>query len=359
MTGLLISLAIALIPAAAISAPKVTPGTTCKVFSQKVVYQNKTYTCIKSGKKSVWSKGVAVVKPTPTSTSQKIAFTPWSTEFDTESMIRTALDGTATYFGTVRPNTNYEITIDPVIAAADRAWIKTVTDYVSGMFDTLEKEKLIVFVGSTRNWALQELKSQNLWIGDPSNPVPCSAQNDDSACADRNKILILFSAQALSTNDPGNRFLYRTTIAHEIFHAIQYALSPNVGPGEPKRIPQWLTEGSPTYLQFYVGEKLGFDKYQTGRTGQVNSNFQYKTTIPLRSYEGNRFEGETLNPYGIGQVATEYIIASIGFEKFLNIWRFTKTEGSFASGFEKATGLELDDFYTKFEAARSSMQIGF
>ena len=66
--GLLIALAISLIPVAAVSAQKITPGSTCKVLKQKVVYLKKTYTCTKSGNKLVWSKGVAVKKPTPTPT---------------------------------------------------------------------------------------------------------------------------------------------------------------------------------------------------------------------------------------------------------------------------------------------------
>jgi hypothetical protein len=42
----------------------------------------------------------------------------------------------------------------------------------------------------------------------------------------------------------------------------------------------------------------------------------------------------------------------------LNIWKFTKSESSFNEGFKKATGITIDDFYLKFEAARSSMRIG-
>jgi M6 family metalloprotease-like protein len=64
----LIALAISLIPAVAISAQKVTAGSKCKVFKQKVNYLDKTYTCIKSGKYLVWNKGAAVVKPTPLQT---------------------------------------------------------------------------------------------------------------------------------------------------------------------------------------------------------------------------------------------------------------------------------------------------
>lgn len=62
------------------AAPK--PGTTCKTLNQKITSGGQVYTCIKSGSKKVWSKGVKVapkpavtasptptVSPTPTPTS--------------------------------------------------------------------------------------------------------------------------------------------------------------------------------------------------------------------------------------------------------------------------------------------------
>lgn len=66
--GVLIALGIALIPITAGAAENVTPSAACKVWKQKVVYQDMTYTCMKSGKKLMWNKGVVVVKPITTST---------------------------------------------------------------------------------------------------------------------------------------------------------------------------------------------------------------------------------------------------------------------------------------------------
>ena len=66
--GLLAALPLTLIPAVAISAQKITTGSKCKVQKQKIIYLDKSYTCIKTGKKLVWNKGVVVVKPTPTPT---------------------------------------------------------------------------------------------------------------------------------------------------------------------------------------------------------------------------------------------------------------------------------------------------
>jgi hypothetical protein len=112
-------------------------------------------------------------------------------------------------------------------------------------------------------------------------------------------------------------------------------------------------EGSANYFGFYIVDKLKFDKYENGRLQQVNTNPNYRTVIPLVQYDN--FASD---PYGIGQAASEYLIASIGFENFLNIWRYTKAEGGFEPGFRKAAGITILDFYDKFEAARGSMKIG-
>ena len=47
----------------------VKPGTTCKKVGQTSTSAGIKYTCVKSGKKLVWNKGVAVPKPTPTPTA--------------------------------------------------------------------------------------------------------------------------------------------------------------------------------------------------------------------------------------------------------------------------------------------------
>jgi hypothetical protein len=112
-------------------------------------------------------------------------------------------------------------------------------------------------------------------------------------------------------------------------------------------------EGSANYFGYYINEKLGFDIYLSGRNQEVTNNTAYRSIYPLTHY--NNFG---TNPYGIGQAATEYLVASAGFEKFLNIWKFTKSEQNFDKGFKKAIGIDISDFYSKFDVARSSMQIG-
>ena len=74
--GILIALALTLIPVAAVSAQKVVPGSTCKVLDKKVIQQGKTFICIKSGKKLLWNKGVAVKKPVANPTQAPVKPTP-------------------------------------------------------------------------------------------------------------------------------------------------------------------------------------------------------------------------------------------------------------------------------------------
>lgn len=62
----ILALILTLLPATAFSAQKIVAGGTCKVVKQKVTYQKKVYTCTKSGKKLVWSKGVSAAQPKPT-----------------------------------------------------------------------------------------------------------------------------------------------------------------------------------------------------------------------------------------------------------------------------------------------------
>ena len=78
--GLLAVLALSLIPVVAFSAQKVITGADCKLYKQKINYQNKIFTCVKSGKNLVWSKGVVVKKSTPTtSPTPSLSLTPTPT----------------------------------------------------------------------------------------------------------------------------------------------------------------------------------------------------------------------------------------------------------------------------------------
>jgi hypothetical protein len=269
-------------------------------------------------------------------------------------MVLAALQNTDEYLGAVIPNNSYSFTVDPAILDSDRTWITQMLNYTNGAFSDVLQGRVKVFLGSTHQWSANAMRSAGVWVGDPRSPFPCSSGDRDAYCAGPDVALMTYSdIYAPNSNyrwDVGRR----STPAHELFHTVQFALNePNVVPSNKAYIPRWLMEGSANYFGFYIVDKLKFDKYENGRLQQVNTNPNYRTVIPLVQYDN--FASD---PYGIGQAASEYLIASIGFENFLNIWRYTKAEGGFEPGFRKAAGITILDFYDKFEAARGSMKIG-
>jgi hypothetical protein len=60
--ALTLALVFSFLPTIASSASKIVPGAKCKVLNQKVSAQNKSYTCIKSGKKLSWVQEVPLPK---------------------------------------------------------------------------------------------------------------------------------------------------------------------------------------------------------------------------------------------------------------------------------------------------------
>ena len=75
----MVALVFSLIPFSAISAQKIVTGSSCKVYKEKVGYKSKIYTCIKSGKKFVWDKGVTVVYQSPVAPTAKASTKPVAT----------------------------------------------------------------------------------------------------------------------------------------------------------------------------------------------------------------------------------------------------------------------------------------
>jgi hypothetical protein len=335
------------------SANVIKSGSVCKTKNQNVVFQSNNFICTQLGKKLVW-KPVSLSNKTETA-----LFSAWSTNFNTDLMVKSAIKSTDKYFGKTVLDSSYEIYIDREFPKSNLNWILKMLDYTNGAFKNTKHENVKVFVGASHEWSKFTLRGLNLWMGDPGGPYPCSDGKFDVYCTDKNLILLVFKDTTTDFNVG-----HLSVPAHEFFHTIQYSLTgPQfTGHGGPmvdltsKRIPRWLIEGSANYFGYYMVEKMGFDTYKKGRLIQVELNYKKEYSQPL--LEHDYLANPTLNPYGIGQAATEYIIASVGFESLLNIFKYTNSEGNFSDGFKKATGIEIEDFYYKFEKSRHLMSIG-
>lgn len=294
------------------------------------------------------------VKETPTEVKVSNPFTPWSTSFDALEVIKSALKNTDDYFGSVEPNRSYELVIDKSFPSSELTWIKEMLSYSNGSLSRFESDNFKVFISGSPDWSRKTLRDKNLWVGDPKSKFPCNADwTNEGSCADNNLVLINY----FNVKPNEDWYVSRRAIpAHEIFHIFQDSLSGlslNMGPDDPRAIPTWLIEGSANFYGFYVVDRMGFNNYNESRSSRSWYDYSTGPQVPLIKY--NNFSSD---PYTIGQLATEYLVASVGFESLMNVFNLSKTEESFSDAFKQAVGISLDEFYLKFESSRSLMYVG-
>ena len=118
-------------------------------------------------------------------------------------------------------------------------------------------------------------------------------------------------------------------------------------------------EGSANFVGFSVAALAMDTTYWVGRQAM----FRYAPPGPsinrnlLKDYEIRNGPGNDspTYPYITGQLASEFIVASVGFQKFLDIWINFKETQNFDKSFEKAIGISIEEFYDKFEKARLNL----
>jgi hypothetical protein len=158
-------------------------GAKCTKVGITSVVGSKTFTCIKSGKKLVWNKGITtqVIKP----------FVAWSTKFEINSLINSAIKSTDSYVGVVVPNNSYEIAIQNSVTETDRKWITGMLDYTNGFFSKIERSKLKIFLGNSHDWSKETVKNAGVWLGNPDGIYPCSNGTQDAYCAGYQNLVLL------------------------------------------------------------------------------------------------------------------------------------------------------------------------
>lgn len=363
--------------ATAATSPKA--GQICKKVGQKQIIGKVSLVCTSKGGKKKWVKPAAAVPspkpsqsetsaPKPTPTANPAAFIPmqpWATEISRDLLVKSAVFAMNSKKSS-SSSTPYEITYQDGIFPEDKASIEKLLNETFSLFSASNTSKVQVLVGYSDEWAVQAAKSKSLFLISPQFPCGADHPNWDAACAELGQAIIILN-QSYKTRSSGItplRLGEQSFAPHETFHTYQAALAGRMSgfpPTDPMFIPRWLTEGSANFIGFYMQERVGIRSYEEGRAFQIDNNnayFDSRGLQPLKDYSAPFMSTVYLDPYGIGQAASEYLVASAGADVLLKIFEFTGSEKSFEVGFKKATGISLEDFYTKFEIARKNMKIG-
>lgn len=334
-------------------------------MNQKVTFQKKTYTCIKSGKKLAWGKDRAKPTPKPTPTGKPwvpptgpknwddvvqnadgIAYWAWK---KAAQKVESSLAKLGVTEIIVSPNgvpdnpvplvalnlvsrlsTNYEEPKKVVIIYAgekDIEWgQKQIDDFCAGWacgYDVAGEAKKACDVPVTPCWGGLAVRNQR-------TNVP----------------MIYMTASDWGKTDPGHTS--GTLEAHEYFHTVQAVLLAN---GGWTQVPRWLIEGGATWVQRASVYSSSFDMYEVQRNrdnsetlsrNKPTAAWLEKFLDPDYTTGWDKWNGSEYHRwaiYDIGALASEVLVAIGGPDKFLDLYKVTGSGMSFAQAFESIYGI--------------------
>ena len=368
--GVLIALALTLVPVSSFSAQRVTPGSACKVLNQKVIYANKTYSCIKSGKKLVWNKGVAV-KPTPTA-SPTPAPTPTPTTTATPTPTPTP---EVPYPGVLDIERNLYIKMDaivkewaPYLSALDNNKVKVISEnptHPRNEENRLSAEISLEILGKslprmvsptyymyeTAEWADKQmaLTCPNL-VG--QNPAGTRA-GAQVGCGK----LVIVNLNGWMNNIAGIDGSWFES-AHETFHIGEFVAA-LVGPDPNNSVfypyhPSWYREGSASTFAGLVRSLMSKGKYNYGDLNRFEkSPVSYSDCSKAWAYwqqtnNATGFSELGQCEYGLGRRMTDYLVAwHGGVDSILKNYEYVAQGKTFEEAFKLAHGITLKDFFVE------------
>jgi hypothetical protein len=356
-TGLLVSFALTLIPITAFSAQKITPGSTCKVYKQKVTNQNKVYTCIKSGKKLVWSKGVSVkpsptptISPTPTPTPTPQVEIPVGKWQETQFKLVKELSLLKPSV-TQKLNFVYSSNVNKTEADKLQASYQEPINLLSNLFVNPRPVTFLVFDETERDWwwsqatLLASKMPSDWWGGSHCQPNPrahCGYGSMVEADGTFHFGQLLGSQFVWSLRD-------YTISYHESIHVYQLGLMGN----RMNELPYWFAEGQANYLGFAFSHKYWSSSAQRNDSLRgLKSNFPELAKFNNSEWVewikkvDSSFEFTFNNSlgYSIGELIFESLYNSNDYQK-IHSWMVAIKDGdNYKEGFKKVFNQDYDEW---------------
>ena len=362
-----LALVIALFPTSAFSATKIISGSVCKSLNQKTVYLNKTYTCVKSGKKLIWNKGIVIVKPTPTPTPTytQAPIAPTSFE-DLQSHLDGIIYGAWLKSSQKIQNStsmlgNVKILVGPNTKEDDTNSLVAL-NLASKLYSNLKQAKtlyVIKFSLADVAWAQQQydlFHAINYYATGASDICNFLYCNGASSGINNKGEGVILAGQ-------GDRFSVRSSsgqvVAHEYSHTLQFA---NAACGIKTcawDVPPWLREGGAEWSGTASRYSGNFNDYLAARKLDVATEYSlsYKYTAdyitkflnpdPYLSskqfdwYYWDKYDSWT--SYSIGFMVNEILVNIKSPEAVMKIYLHMGEGKSFIEGFQEEFGMAWSD----------------
>ena len=340
------------------------PGITQTV---KVGSGSTKFTCVKSGSKFVWNKGIKTVAkpatPKPIASGEPNPVTPEIISADAASAYKAngwmkpassteVADAATKEFAAYVADKKQDVVVNVVAqTGTPQFWIDWIKQGVTKVATTFEYPKLTGpytgFVAKDVDWLKVEFaKVYGQRAAEDRATSFEGAPARGGADTGVWNLAFIEKENLLTVDAIG----MRQTPAHEFFHSVQER---SVGSCVPCGTPQWFWEGPAVFVGTQTAASLGFNTYADARTWMLQRTTNPGTKV-LKLSEVTENNGK-MDPYGIGAIATEFLVAHVGMKKFVAVYREIGAGKTFAKAFNDATGVSLNDFYLMFEDARATL----
>jgi hypothetical protein len=226
-------------------------GAKCTNISSKLVVGNKTYTCIKSGKKLVWNKGV-LVKPTPTPTPT----IPITLEAKWQILYRKTLSSLKTQS---IDNLQLEAIYSPTVNVSKaNVLLDSFKDALALYVNRFGSNKKVIFLFMSQNdkgWYDQKVtfyegaNSGDNWWG--SYHCQFAAHSQCGRGTNSTSTNLLY--EVVGSSWDSNWVYGKVSPNHEAVHVYQKSI---IGDGMYRILPPWFGEGQANFLGFVTSSRF-------------------------------------------------------------------------------------------------------
>ena len=326
-------------------------GAKCAKAGITEVVKDKSYTCVKTGKKLVWNKGVKGVKVAPISlTRREKAFSEVKRVYDLSSSYQPTVEY---IFASDAPQ-NFAEVIKEVIPISARFW--------SSEFKPTTEFPIILGSPASVEWVNDELKRYGLVLPRHARES-ITNQGENAGTGDVEKssrgavTYYVIGKENDRSIKAGNEINQRGFVAHEYVHAVAISI---IGHRQ-KGIPGWSVEGSAQYYGIAIAalmaeqpnammnristEQLSYLPRQEGKLipHSLNKDDLYKTVITMEQGGPTCWEPKYLC-YTAGFLFTEVLVADHGHDKFVDWWKLSRKK-NWEVAFEEVYGIQIDKWY--------------
>ncbi len=275
--------------------------------------------------------------------------TPWPSGFTRRELADTALAKTYAFLDQAEEGSGSQyltMIYQDTVLEFHHEWAEDLSFLTADAFSYVLNDEVVLVHGTDGDFFVETLGA----LGRPVVPdfERCCGAIGNAGVAYQGSAWMSFPLDFITEEIPTMNHISATP--HELFHIVQDTLDQGPGgmtfsPGDPLYRPLWLTEGSAQFMGEAIVAYRGYQPYWGNHFTASASDAAEEDFILSRheAYVGSN------DPYEYGSLATEYIIASVGVEALMNIWKLAGEGESFEDAFEEALGISVPDFYAAYD----------